>query len=214
MIDSLLRPTRSLTESQRIRGLQGLINALGQRRQPTDRYFFIKFDPWHTTHLPLIRQAFPTVPWIFMYRQPVEVLVSTQREGGGRMIPGAVAPEQLGLDFNQAMQMPQAEYQARLLAKICQAALENHKPEKSLLINYSQLPEAIWALLPEFFKADYSADDLDGMRQRSQSNAKYPAARFEADSSAKREMASETICQAARTWVEADYNHLEMLRGA
>ena len=49
------------------------------------------------------------------------------------------------------------------------------------------------ALLPEFFMADYSTGDLDGMRLRSRSNAKYPAARFEADSSTKREKASKAI---------------------
>ena len=69
--------------------------------------------------LPLIRAAFPAVPWIFLYRNPVEVLVSHSRRRGAHVIPGVLS---VPPDLDQPM--PLVEYAARVLARICEAALD------------------------------------------------------------------------------------------
>ncbi len=70
--------------------------------------------------LPLIREAFPGTPWIFLYRDPLEVLVSQARLRGRTMSPGLLTPRFLGLDLATAMRMAPDEYCARFLARICQ----------------------------------------------------------------------------------------------
>ena len=36
----------------------------------------MKFSSWNVLYLPLVRAAFPVVPWVFVYRHPVEVMVA------------------------------------------------------------------------------------------------------------------------------------------
>ena len=89
-IDSVLRAnivSTSVTDEQRIEWLKWIVGALGQDRNG-EKYYFIKFDSWSAIDLDLIRRAFPEVPWVFLYRNPVEVIVSHMRLRGAQMIPG------------------------------------------------------------------------------------------------------------------------------
>ena len=67
------------------------------------RDYFVKFDSWNTLDLALIRRAFPDVPWIFLYRDPVEVIVSHMRQRGSQMIPGAFEKLMPDVDLNDAL---------------------------------------------------------------------------------------------------------------
>ncbi len=103
------RRDSSVKDSQRCAWLRAMISALGQPRNG-ETHLFIKLDCWHTLDLPLIRQAFPEVPWIFLYRDPVEVLVSQVRERGSQTVPGMIDPAALGIDLATAYRMSAAEY--------------------------------------------------------------------------------------------------------
>ena len=50
-------------------------------------------DAWQIHSLPLIRAAFPDTPWVFVYRDPLEVMVSQLARPGTLNIPGALDPE-------------------------------------------------------------------------------------------------------------------------
>src|SRR5256885_4930069 len=79
IISSILRAhyyVRGLSDAQRIEWLRWVISALGQRRNPQERNFVIKLDSWHALLWPLFQRAFPDVPSIFVYREPIEVIVS------------------------------------------------------------------------------------------------------------------------------------------
>ena len=104
-IDSVLRANfrdPSLTDDRRAAWLQWMVSALGQPRTGEEKNFFIKFDCWDTMELGLIEQAFPDVPWIFLYRNPVEVMVSqvaakvgasgSRHDRAGAFRPGLATP--------------------------------------------------------------------------------------------------------------------------
>jgi hypothetical protein len=78
------------------RWLAWTASALGQPRHG-ETHYFIKLDCWHTVALPLFRRAFPDVPWVFLYREPVEVLMSQLTMPGTQMVPGLLGPDVLGL---------------------------------------------------------------------------------------------------------------------
>jgi hypothetical protein len=185
---------------------------VGRPRFVEEKHFFVKFDAWHTVQLPLIQRAFPDVPWIFLYRDPIEVLVSTSLDSGGRLAPGAVDPALLGLDQQAVCQMPPAEYHARILARICRAALENHRGGRTRLVNYTQLPEIVCTLLPDLFGFACSPSDRERMHQRACFNGKHAGARFESDTPTKQRSAGEAIRQAAAEWMRGVYDQLEALR--
>ena len=94
-IDSTLRAhfhSDAVTDERRIAWLRWMVSALAQRRRGKEQHFFIKFDAWNVLEVPLIRRAFPAVPWVFVYRDPVEVLVSQLIIGGRRWCPVSSIP--------------------------------------------------------------------------------------------------------------------------
>jgi len=78
-IDAIVQAYRlmpELGEKRYADWLAALTGVLGHRRSGNERHFFIKLDSWHTVALPLFRRAFPGVPWVFLYRAPVDVFFS------------------------------------------------------------------------------------------------------------------------------------------
>lgn len=214
-IDAVLRARfqdASLTDDQRVNWLRWIVGALGQPRGETKRHYLIKFDSWSVMDLALIQRAFPTVPWIFVYREPIEVLVSHRQQPGNQMVPGALEPGLLDLDAASIGRMSLEEYYARVLERICRAAVRHYRPNAGLLVNYRQLPEFVWSTLLDFFHVSYTGADIERMRYITQFHAKNPALYFADDTATKQGAASDRLRQMAQHWLEPVYNQLEMLR--
>jgi len=210
VISAQLAGTPVATE-ERIRWLQALVNSLGQRRKGNERHYFIKFDAWHILHWPLIRRAFPDVPWIFLYRDPIEVMVSQLRQRGIHMIPGAIDPCLFQMEANAELTLTPEEYCARVLASTCEAGLRHHHAG-GLLVNYSELPEAAYSFFPEFFRLLLTDVEHETMLTAAKLNAKNPSIDFETDSARKQEMATVRIREAAEKWLYPVYERLERAR--
>lgn len=208
----LRRP--AVDDEQRSTWLRWLISAYGRRRFPDEQRYFLKLDSWHTLFLPLIRRAFPDVPWIFVYRDPVEVLVSHMRQRGPQVLPGVIEPELLGLDLATISGLSLDEYCAIALAHICQAAVDHHLHDPGLLLHYRQLPSAVWSILPRHWGVSYSAADRERMQNVAQLNAKNPVLPFDDDTALKQQAATETIRQLAERQLDPVYQQLETLRQA
>ncbi|MCA1593924.1 MAG: hypothetical protein LC754_14995 [Acidobacteria bacterium] len=158
-------------------------------------------------------RAFPGVPRIFLYREPAEVMVSQLRRRGAHMIPGAIEPALFDMDMADVFRMPQEEYVARVLAKICGEALR-HLDDEALLLNYRQLPEAVWSALPGFFGVDYAEPDLERMRRASRLDAKNPSLAFADDTAEKARGVTDAVRRACEQLVEPLYQKLEAARTA
>lgn len=216
-LDQALRAHYSdpgVTDEQRADWLRWLVGALGQPRQGQERSLVIKFDSWHTHFLPIVRRAFPDTPCIFLYRDPIEVLVSHRRGRGSQMIPGMLPPALFGLDPDTIFQMPQDEYCARVLASICDAALEYHQPGRDWFIPYERLPEAVWSALLDLFAIDHAPDDLGRMRDVTQFHAKTPSFFFTADAQDKRQEATGDLRALADRFVRPLYERIDALRAS
>ena len=214
-IDGVLRARfhdPGLGEDVIVQWLQWVVAALSWRRHPEEENVFIKFDCWHTLFLPLIQRAFPAVPWIFLYREPLEVMASHLKQRGAQMIPGALEPEIFGWDSATVGQMAPNEYGAGALAKICAAALDGGQRETGKLVNYRQLPDAVWPALTRFWNVQVSPDDAERMAAAAQANAKNPSLPFTADSQAKRDSVPEAVRTLTRQWLESVYQELESQR--
>jgi hypothetical protein len=214
-IDAVLRMSfrdPAVTEAQRAQWLRRLVGILAWRRHPAEKNVFIKFDCWHTLFLPLIQRAFPGVPWIFAYREPIEVLASQAMQLGGQMIPGVLEPGLFGWNADDVGRMPINEHGARVLAKICEAALGQIRNGKGKLVNYRQLPTAIWPALMEFWQVKFSADETARMLGAARMNAKNPVLPFKPDCQAKRDSASPEIRALSRQWLDTVYQRLESER--
>lgn len=200
------------TEETRRRWLGWLMSTLAWRRHADEANVFIKFDCWHVMFLPLIQQVFPRVPWIFLYREPLEVMASAQQQLGGQMIPGVLQPALFGWEHETVTRMTLFEYTARVLAKLCEAALVETQAGRGRLVNYRQLPTAIWPTLMDHWKLEFTTEQTARMLGAARLNAKNPVLPFAPDSDAKRNSASAEIRDLTKQWLEDVYQRLESQR--
>ncbi len=214
-LDSILRAhlrDPEVTEVQRVRWLRSMVSALGQTRHPEEIHLFIKFDCWHTLFLPLIERAFPGVPWVFLYREPAEVLTSQTNQRGSQVIPGVLEPSIFGWKAQDVTHMSLTEYASRVLAKICEAALERVLAGSGKLLNYRQLPTAVCPKLTEYWKVKYLPGEVELMMNAAQFNAKNPVTRFENDTEKKRQAVTPEIQEASAQWIGKVFQQLEHQR--
>ena len=179
-IDTVVRAKQTnfaLSDDQHILWLQWIVGVLGQQRTGDAQNYFVKLDCWHTRELPLFQRAFPDVPWIFLYRDPVEVLVSHLRMPGMQMIPGALDPNLFNIEPADRVRSPE-DYCARILARLCQPVVQQQANAKRLLINYRDLPQALWTAILPHFGVTCSDEDRVAMMQAAWSNAKMPGLAF------------------------------------
>jgi len=190
--------------------LRAMVGALGQVRAPGQSRYFVKLDCWHTLALPLFRRAFPNTPWVFLYRDPVEVLVSQARQRGIQMVPDYVPPAFYGLDLPGGV--PDEDYCARVLAVVCQAALDGLAEGGGLLVNYAQLPDALHDAILPHFGVEATAVEREAMDQATRRDAKAPAFAFAPDSARKQQAATAAITAASERHLAAVYRRLEAAR--
>ena len=200
----------NITDEQRICWLRGLLSAYARPRQG-EQHFFVKFDSWHTLELSLIQRAFPGVPWIFLYREPVQVLVSHQRQRGPQVVQGMLPPQWLGLDPATLADMTLDEYTACVLAKICQGAL-HYRNADARWVNYQQLPAVLWEELAAHFRLAYSGAEIAAIQQVLPFNAKNPGLYFVGDTKDKEHQATPELRQLAEQWLQPVYTALEEQR--
>jgi hypothetical protein len=81
-----------------------------------------------------------------------------------------------------------------------------------MLVNYTQLPEAVWRCIARRFEAKFSADELARMQKVALYDAKRPRQRFEADGESKRLELSDVARAAAARWISPHFDELERLR--
>ena len=191
--------------------LRWMISSLGWPRNQEENYF-IKFDSWNTLDLELITRTFSDVPWIFLYRDPVEVIVSHMQKRGSQMIPGSVDRLLPGLALEEAVTIAPEEFCARVLAQFCETALTNASKTKALFVNYTQLPGGFFQDIIEHFGVAFTRDEIRQMEEVSRLDAKTPQVEFRPDSKRKQIAATDAVRKAAAKWVDPVYARLEETR--
>lgn len=209
-IDQILRiPGRhpSIDSECLVQWLRALIAVFARRRHPQERDLFIKFEGWHALLLPLVRRAFPEVPWIFLYRDPLEVLAPLEEQ-----FPAEIEPALLGLTWPQAQAMSSAAYCALVLERILHAAIAQHRAGGGLLIEYRDLPQAACGKMLDHFGLHYEPEALARMREAARFDAKRPGKPFARDAAEKRRKASAEAAELASTRLAPLYCELQALR--
>jgi hypothetical protein len=198
-VDQVLRSRAP--ESDRVRWLRAVVAALGRPRRG-ERAYVLRLDAWNACSLGLVRRAFPGVPWVFLFREPVEVLASHFRQRGAHMVPGALDPALFGLDFGAVARMPPEEYCARVLSAIYRSALE-HRDGQALLVDYRDLPGAVERIMGAF-GLECGESERARMGELIRWDAKNPQLPFFPEV----RQASPELREAADRWVRPLYDEL------
>src|SRR5688572_23664018 len=69
-------PDGSVKESMYSVFLRSVVHALGQRRNGSEQHLFVKFACCSFAQIERVKRIWPRVPWVFLYRDPVETIVS------------------------------------------------------------------------------------------------------------------------------------------
>lgn len=211
-VSLLLRHSAGRPPEERAALLRALV-ALFCRAEPgaDSPRTILKLDSWETLELPLLRRAFPDAPSLFLYRDPVEVIVSQRHNPSGALASRVDVAWRLGLSPAEALAAPLEELCARLLSLTYAAALE-HLDAGLALLSYPELPGGAIELLRRHFGLAWSPADLAHARRVAQFHAKHPGEYFADDSATKRRAAAPTVVAAAERWARGPYEALDAAR--
>lgn len=197
-------------QAAQIAALRAIAAALGRDRTGATTRVIFKLDSWHVLALPLLRAAFPDTPWVYLYRDPLEILVSQQRMRGIHTVAGLLPTA--ALDIPGAAGMDGDDYAASVLARTGQAVLDHWHVGGGLLVDYTELPRAIVAAIAPHFGIVPDAADRAAMTAVAMRDAKEPGRPFTPDSAEKRRAASPAIRRAARDIAAPVHARLDTLR--
>ena len=137
--------------------------------------------------LELFRTAFPDTPWLFLHREPLEILASHGASPAAEMVPQLTPPALFGLD---PASLPGPDYEARVLARIVAAASGAAAGGGGLFVDYEALPDAVCAAILPHFGLACDPAERDVLAEVAHRNAKRPGIDFAADGAQKRAGAS------------------------
>ncbi|MBX7185193.1 MAG: hypothetical protein K1Y01_08635 [Vicinamibacteria bacterium] len=205
--DSVLRGGPSETDpSVRQRWMRSMASALGQPRDGGETGFVMKLDSWHLPHLRLVRDAFPRVPLVVLYREPAAVLASQMREPGLHMAGVLDGPPFDGVPFPGNSQL---EYRAKILGRLFEAAAD--APEDALVVAYEELPDALPKRIVPFLGLDLDFAALERVRAAGQRDAKSPASVYSSRGEAGAgDSTPAEVAREAERWAGAAHRALEL----
>eukprot|EP00457_Paulinella_chromatophora_P000879 gb/GEZN01000880.1/.p1 GENE.gb/GEZN01000880.1/~~gb/GEZN01000880.1/.p1 ORF type:complete len:1025 (-),score=234.33 gb/GEZN01000880.1/:362-3436(-) len=230
----IARHCTECTTQQQVRYLRVVIRAMTRVAPllyPPGRTFF-KLQSVLTLHIPLFQQAFPHTPWLFLQRQPVQVLMSHLPAG----LPHHAAPclrsrgstqarairhwaAEHGLK-SQELERSDELWCAGHLAQLANSALNSSKtqPELFSLLDYSELPSALPGLLCEHWGISLSTSEQQAMlavasvyskSRNKASKEEQGGKRWQDDTQEKEQAASAAVRKAAEQLLEPVYRTLQ-----
>jgi hypothetical protein len=202
-----------IAPAEHLEWVRAIVSALGPA-DPHSVHYIVKLDVWSAASLALIRRAFPDVPWVFLYRDPVEIMVSQLERRAPHLIPGRIPPEVLGLAPAEAASLGPEEYCARVLAHVAAVVLDHVDDPTCQLVRYDQLPDAVLTRILPFFGIETTPADRDAMIAATRRDAKSPTVAFVPDTASKQARASSEVIRQTRRWLSPLDDRLEQARRA
>ncbi|HEX5603895.1 MAG TPA: hypothetical protein VFX63_15150 [Pyrinomonadaceae bacterium] len=190
--------------------LRGVVHALAQRRTGNERHLFIKFACCSFAQLERIKRIWPAVPWLFLYRDPVETIVSNMRD----VPPWLIDNDRRVLCsiIGDGSEMSLEELCARTIGSLFSTAYRLANAN-SMLLNYNQLSVPVIASVLNFFNVSLSSEELETIARTSEVYSKEVSGTraFVADVDAKQKLASDLIREMSERWAGEPYRLLENL---
>jgi len=188
--------------------LRGVVHALAQRRSGNEQHLFIKFACCSFAQLPRIKRIWPNVPWLFLYRDPVETIVSNMKDVPPWLLDNdrRVLSSIIGADEEMSLE----ELCARTIGRLYSTAYDLAN-DNSMLLNYNQLSVPVIASVLNFFKIDLSSEELETIARTTKAYSKEASGTraFVADIEIKQQLASDLVREMSERWAETPYQLLE-----
>lgn len=195
--------------------LRVVVKALAQRRSGHERNLFLKFSCCSVSRIGSIRRIWPNVPWVFLYRDPIETIVSNVENRPAWMLDEdrRVLASIIGSSSWAVAEMSPEELCARAIGSFYSTA-QLVANDHALLLNYNQLSPAEISNVLKFFGVTPAATEMEAIARQSQTYSKSASGprAFAGDSAAKQSAATDRIREMAEAWAMKPYQLLEQKR--
>uniref|UniRef100_A0A7S2S3F9 Sulfotransferase domain-containing protein n=1 Tax=Eucampia antarctica TaxID=49252 RepID=A0A7S2S3F9_9STRA len=208
---------------QAIQLFRDVVYMMGRTNDAKEQNLFFKIQSVGTKYIDIARMAFPEVPWIFVYRDPVQVMMSHLKYGPHRancVRQLSIPPTHLktildGKGLTKKKMTP--EHQCAIhLNTLCESAVSSlqSSPSYGKAVNYNLLPGILVdSIVPEHFGVPLSSADRARITEISStySKGKGEAIEWKEDSSEKEKNASVEVKSAADLFLYESFRKLEGL---
>ena len=196
--------------------LRAVVNALAQHQNANEQRVFIKFSCCSVSQIERIRRIWPRVPCVFLYRDPVETIVSNVSNPPAWLVGGDDGDHRILAHITltspaQVAGMSLEELCARSIGSFFSTALTLAN-DNSMLLNYTQLSLPGISRILNFFNARPSPEELERIASGSRIYSKAVSAtrEFAADADAKQKVATNHVREVAERWAMQPYAVLEL----
>jgi len=192
LTDDWRKPLEATPEALRM--FRNLVQAMTRPRQAGQITAFVKSISWNVLYADFFAAAYPDVPALFLYREPVEVIASVMNETTAVLHAKGTreAAFLTGKPVADTVAMSDVEYLAECYARYFETAASSHIPNLSWL-NYVDLkPECFADIVARGLNFAPSVDVIDTMLAQFQFHSKddSDSATFNSDSAEKRKAMS------------------------
>ena len=189
---------------------------------------FFKIQSIGSRHIEVFQLAFPDTPYLFVYRDPVQVLMSQLKYGKHKAncvhaqerkvqpsaITNIVKKYATGAGRKNPRNLSSEDYCAAHLATLTESVV-NKFTDKGIPVNYEDLPDALYHdIFPNALRLTVDETALANMQAVAALYSKGhgdEAQEFQQDSETKDKAASPKIRDAAETFLSSSYAALEAL---
>jgi hypothetical protein len=186
-----------------------LVRALGRRRHGDERHLVLKCTSWNIRRREILAAAFPETPWVWVQRDPVDVMASLLASPPGWLGHGIVQPQaarRFGLDPVAIPASARVEFTARALGAMLWSAASD--PGRRLCVDYADLPAAIWQRVASHFAIEMDAAAIERMTEQSRFYSKAAEPQVFSGDAAKGRLITDAMRDAAQRFAEPGYQAL------
>jgi hypothetical protein len=180
---------------------------------------FFKIQSIGSKHIPVFQRAFPDTPWIYVYREGVEVMMSHLSQGtkhalcvNSRHNPGRTVEELAQRHHVTIASLSNVEYCALHLSALIESAAESLN-EYAIPVNYRDLPDVLYEKILPAIGIPVGEAEIHRIEHAAQTYAKGSRGRyqdFKGDTEKKELAASEEIKDAAAKFLAPAFEELEV----
>lgn len=159
--------------------LKNTISLYGARRNKEQQHLFIKADSWHIHFYRELRQLFPHVPFLLLYRRPDEVIRSHQKKRGMQAVPGLIEPGIFGFDKDSISYADLDGHMAKVLETYYHAFMDVLQKDKmTFAFDYKEGMVNIIQDMLANCGISVSEEQLALIKERSSRHGKFPEQLF------------------------------------
>lgn len=163
--------------------VKAIIAILGQKRFPEENNLVVKLDSWHIFEAGELRSIFPELPFVLLYRNPIEVLKSHSKLKGMHMVPNLLPAAIFGISNKQIEEITFEQYSAVVLEKYFEAYYNFHETDQNVSVfNYKEGMKSILERFLAIMDADFYIEEVDQMNERLKKHSKNKKNTFKGDS--------------------------------